>query len=199
MTLSRTQQRIRTSKYRVDKLLIVSHLSFAISLILLLFGTASSDAADSCLDNLPTPTPLLHKVVQLVNCSNQRVLGAANAAHVYGSPPTPVLPREKTWVMEPFPVPSGAPANSNVLTIDIPTNWEDTSPKGSTGPNFWVRTGCRYDVANGLAQCETGGCSGFYDCSAALLGPPAGATLVSGLSIRRRRSERTHTTWITRI
>ena len=32
-------------------------------------------------------------------------------------------------------------------------------------------------MANGLAQCETGGCSGFYDCSAALLGPPAGATL----------------------
>ena len=79
--------------------------------------------------------------------------------------------------MEPFPVPPGAPANSNVLTIDIPKEWEDTSPKGSTGPNFWVRTGCRYDVSNGLAQCETGGCSGFYDCSAALLGPPAGATL----------------------
>lgn len=79
--------------------------------------------------------------------------------------------------MEPFPVPSGAPANANVLTIDIPKEWEDTSPKGSTGPNFWVRTGCRYDVANGLAQCETGGCSGFYDCSKALLGPPAGATL----------------------
>jgi hypothetical protein len=40
-----------------------------------------------------------------------------------------------------------------------------------------VRTGCRYDVANGLAQCETGGCSGIYDCSGALLGPPTGATL----------------------
>jgi hypothetical protein len=40
-----------------------------------------------------------------------------------------------------------------------------------------VRTGCRYDVAIGIAQCETGGCSGFYDCSKALLGPPAGATL----------------------
>ena len=177
MTLSCTRQRIRTSKRCADKLQVVSRLSLAIGFILLLFGTARSDAADSCLDNLPTPTPLLHRVVQLVNCSNQRVLGTANAAHVVGSPPTPVLPREKTWVMEPFPVPSGAPANANVLTIDIPKDWEDTSPKGSTGPNFWVRTGCRYDVATGLAQCETGGCSGFYDCSAALLGPPAGATL----------------------
>jgi hypothetical protein len=79
--------------------------------------------------------------------------------------------------MEPFPVPAGAPANSNVLTIDIPQGWENTSPKGSTGPNFWVRTGCHYDVGAGIAQCETGGCSGIYDCSKALLGPPAGATL----------------------
>jgi hypothetical protein len=177
MALSCMRRRIRTSRRRVDTLQIVSRLSFAIGFMFLLFGAARSDAADSCLDNLPTPTPLLHRVVQLVNCSNQRVLGTANAAHVVGSPPTPVLPREKTWVLEPFPVPSGAPANSNVLTIDIPKEWGDTSPVGSTGPNFWVRTGCRYDVTNGLAQCETGGCSGFYDCSAALLGPPAGATL----------------------
>jgi hypothetical protein len=47
---------------------------------LLLFATARCEAADPCLDNLPTPTPLLHRVVQLVNCSNQRVLGTANAA-----------------------------------------------------------------------------------------------------------------------
>src|SRR5271156_2827764 len=167
MTLSRTQQPIRASKQRANKLLIVSRLSFAISLILFLFGTARSDAADPCLDNLPTPTPLLHRVVQLVNCSNQRVLGAANAAHVAGLAPIPVLPRENTWVMEPFPVPAGAPTNANVLTIDIPQGWENTSPQGSTGPNFWVRTGCRYDVAAGIAQCETGGCSGVYDCSKA--------------------------------
>ena len=148
MILSHTEQPTRASKRRADKLLTILLLPFAISLILLLFGTARSDAADSCLDNLPVPTPLLHRVVQLVNCSNQSVLGTANAAHVAGLPPTPVLPREKTWVMEPFPVPPGAPANSNVLTIDIPKEWEDTSPKGSTGPNFWVRTGCRYDVGN---------------------------------------------------
>jgi hypothetical protein len=40
-----------------------------------------------------------------------------------------------------------------------------------------ARTGCRYDTTNGIAQCETGGCSSFYDCSKALKGPPAGATL----------------------
>ena len=167
----------RTSKRLADRLIVVSLFPFAFGLILLLFGTVRSFAADPCLDNLPAPTPLLHRVVQLVNCSNQRVLGAANAAHVAGLAPIPVLPRENTWVMEPFPVPAGAPANANVLTIDIPQGWENTSPKGSTGPNFWVRTGCRYDVEIGIAQCETGGCSGFYDCSKALLGPPVGATL----------------------
>jgi hypothetical protein len=167
----------RTSKRLADRLIVVSLFPFAFGLIFLLFGTVRSFAADPCLDNLPAPTPLLHRVVQLVNCSNQRVLGAANAAHVAGLAPIPVLPREKTWVMEPFPVPAGAPANANVLTIDIPQGWENTSPKDSTGPNFWVRTGCRYDVEIGIAQCETGGCSGFYDCSKALLGPPVGATL----------------------
>ena len=155
----------------------VSLSTFSLALMVFLFGTIRSFAADPCLDNLPTPTPVLHRVVQLVNCSNQRVLGTANAAHAAGLSPIPVLPRENTWVMEPFPVPAGAPANANVLTIDIPQGWENTSPEGSTGPNFWVRTGCRYDVAVGIAQCETGGCSGFYDCSKALLGPPAGATL----------------------
>jgi hypothetical protein len=38
------------------------------------------------------------------------------------------LPRERTWVMEPLPVPAGAPTNANVLTIDIPQGWENTSP-----------------------------------------------------------------------
>jgi hypothetical protein len=167
----------RPSKRFAGRLGVAAFFPLVFSLILILFGTSRSYAADPCLDNLPAPTPLLHRVVQLVNCSNQRVLGAANAAHVPGSPPVAVLPREKTWVMEPFPVPAGAPANANVLTIDIPVPWENTSPEGSTGPNFWVRTGCRYDVQIGIAQCETGGCSGFYDCSKALLGPPAGATL----------------------
>jgi hypothetical protein len=200
MVLSCTRQQIRTSLRRVDRLLVVPCLSLAISLIVLLFGAAPSEAADSCLDNLPAPTPLLHRVVQLVNCSNQRVLGTANAAHVVGSPPTPVFPREKTWVMEPFPVPSGSPANANVLTIDIPKAWEDTSPQGSTGPNFWVRTGCRYDVATGLAQCETGGAALASTIAARRCsGRPRARLWLSGLFINQQRSAGTHTTWITPI
>lgn len=77
--------------------------------------------------------------------------------------------------MEPFPVAASAPANANVLTIDIPQGWENTSPEGPTGPNFWVRTGCRYDVQIGIAQCETGGCSGFLRLQQGAA--PAGATL----------------------
>ncbi len=169
-----SRQPIRRYKRTRGKVLIISLLAFGFSSILLLLGTVAGHAApDSCLDNLPVPAPALHRVVQLVNCSNQTVLGTANAAHVAGQPPTPVFPREKTWVM----LPAGSPNNTNVLTIDVPSEWEDTSPKGSTGPNFWVRTGCRYDTVNGIAQCETGGCSGFYDCSKALLGPPVGATI----------------------
>jgi hypothetical protein len=131
---------IRTYGRLADRLAVVSLLPLAFSLILLLFGTVRGYAADPCLDNLPAPTPLLHRVVQLVNCSNQRVLGTANAPHIAGLPPIPVLPRENTWVMEPFPVPAGASANANVLTIDIPQGWENTSPKGSTGrrgPNIF--------------------------------------------------------------
>ena len=111
MTISCSQQPILRSKRALcaEKILIFSLCALALSSILLLLGTVRGDAAsDPCLDHLPTPAPHLHRVVQLVNCSNQRVLGTANGAHVVGSPPTPVLPREKTWVMEPFPVPAGA-------------------------------------------------------------------------------------------
>jgi len=146
---------------------------------LLALGCASiwSDAAhaqsDSCVSNLPVPTPNppSHRVVQLVNCSDATLLGAANAAHKPGQPPTSVLPREKTWVMEP------AGTSKNVLTIDIPPEWEATIGAGATGPRFWVRTGCRYDIASGRAQCETGGCGGRYDCSAAKLGASVGTTV----------------------
>jgi hypothetical protein len=110
------------------RLIVVLLFTLTFSSMPLLFGTARSFAADPCLDSLPAPTPLLHRVVQLVNCSNQRVLGTANAAHAAGLSPIAVLPRERTWVMEPFPVPAGAPTNANVLTIDIPQGWENTSP-----------------------------------------------------------------------
>ena len=86
----------RTFKRIAGRLIVVPLFPIAFSLILLLFGTVRSYAADPCLDNPPAPTPLLHRVVQLVNCSNQRVLGTANAAHVAGLSPIPVMPRENT-------------------------------------------------------------------------------------------------------
>jgi hypothetical protein len=74
--------------------------------------------------------------------------------------------------------PVGAPDHKNVLTIDIPEAWENTKVEGSVGPILWARTGCRYDIASDRAQCETGGSSGKYDVSRALLGPSAAATIV---------------------
>jgi hypothetical protein len=121
---------------------------------------------------LPVPTPAApgRYVVQLVNESDVTLLAAANAAHKPNEPPFPVLPREGTWV-----IPS-----MGTLTIDIPVQWEGTvgipGVGGAVGPLFWARTGCRFDIANNIAQCETGGCSGFYDCSKANLsttGPKA--------------------------
>jgi hypothetical protein len=81
-------------------------------------------------------------------------------------PPIAVEPREKTWVM----LPKGAPNFGNILTIDIPPGWEatvcpQTDPGcGALGPRFWPRTGCKFDPAHDLAQCETGSCGDAYDC-----------------------------------
>jgi hypothetical protein len=127
------------------------------------------------LDSLPQPKPMDgdHRVVQLVNCSCQTVLGAANAAHQSGKQGFPVFPREGTWIMQPYGT-AGTPdnPNPNVLTIDIPQEWERTQcPNGEhscpsvNGPRFWARTGCRYDLASQRAQCETGSCADHYDCS----------------------------------
>lgn len=138
------------------------------------------DANDSCLANLPipSPTPGLDRVIQLVNCSNQTILGTADAAAQAPNPPVSVFPREGTWVMGPTGTfrTDGSPAN--VLTIDIPKEWENTGVIKSTGPILWARTGCRYDVASDRAQCETGGSGGKYDVSAAKLGPPVGSTII---------------------
>ncbi len=128
------------------------------------------------LANLPVPPPSNSSVkrqVQLVNCSNQVILGAANAAHDAGQPPFPVFPREGTWVMQPF----GAPNNANVLTVDIPPQWYGQFAKGGVAPNFWARTGCRFDPVANRAQCETGGCGGQYDCSSANISPPPATSL----------------------
>jgi hypothetical protein len=123
----------------------------------LLGGVPSCDAQRAAFEaTLPVPTPVPgHYVVQLVNESDVTLLAAANAAHQVGQPPVSVLPREGTWVIEP----------SGVLTVDIPPEWEHTIGDGAVGPVFWARTGCRFDIAHNLAQCETGNCSGIYDCS----------------------------------
>ena len=143
-------------------------------------GAAKGAGSDSCLDNLKVPSlkPGSHRVVQLVNCSNQTLLGSANAAQQQGLNPLPALPEEGTWVMGP------AGKGANVLTIDIPPGWENTKCpagkkecEGIVGPRFWARTGCRYDLNWDKAQCETGGCGGRYDCSAARLSASVGTTV----------------------
>lgn len=131
---------------------------------------------------VPTPAPGFDYVVQLVNESNVTILGTANAANQGsaspgGPVPTPIAvePREGTWVM----LPKGAPNNGNILTIDIPLGWEGTQCSqsnascGANGPRFYPRTGCKYDIAHNLAQCETGSCGDAYDCGMqALRNPP---------------------------
>ena len=137
---------------------------------------------DPCLAKVPTPQIKdgLHRVIQLVNCSKATLLGTANAAQQQFKNPLPVLPREGTWEMKPV----GSAGNENVLTIDIPLGWENTKcPEGQkncegiVGPRIWARTGCRIDVAFDKAQCETGGCGGRYDCSAARLAASVGTTI----------------------
>ena len=64
-----------------------------------------------------------------------------------------------------------------MLTIDIPPQWYGQFKTGGVAPNFWARTGCRYDTLTDRAQCETGGCGGQYDCSSANISPPPGTTL----------------------
>jgi hypothetical protein len=115
---------------------------------------------------VPSPTPGRY-VVQLVNESDKTVLVGANAAHGVNKPPKSVLPREGGWVLHPH----------DVMTIDIPPEWESTIGSGAVGPVFWARTGCRYDVAHNLAQCETGDCGGVYDCSILGLTPPGPKSL----------------------
>ena len=142
---------------------------------------------DPCLANVPAPdVPIgLHRVVQLVNCSRREtLLGTANAAQQLGSQPLPVLPREGTWEMKPYKAGQKLSDQQNVLTIDIPLGWENTAcPQGAKtcdgiiGPRLWARTACRYDIAFDIAQCETGGCSGRYDCSAARLSSTVGTTI----------------------
>ncbi len=135
--------------------------------------------SDEYLATLPVKPPQgndIKRQVQLVNCSDQILLGAANAARAKDQPAWPVFPQEGTWEMKPFN--KNNPTDySNVLTIDIPPEWYGQHVGGNTG-NFWVRTGCRYDEVANRAECETGGCSSQYDCSSANVSPPNATTIV---------------------
>jgi FG-GAP-like repeat len=156
---------------RTSKTCLMALVALGFSSVLQVLSAGHANA-ESCAKDVPIPEQRgSTRVVQLVNCSNQTLLGTANAAHRANFPETPVLPREGTWVME--PVGTGR----NFLTIDIPPEWLSTGPEKSIGPIFWARTGCRYDVVADRAQCESGGSGGKFDVSKALLGPPAGATI----------------------
>jgi len=131
------------------------------------------------LDKVPVPPPQgsgIKRQVQLINCSDQVLLGAANAARAKDQPAWPVFPQEGTWEMQPFN-PNNPTDYSNVLTIDIPPQWYGQHEGGNTG-NFWARTGCRYDEVANRAVCETGGCSSQYDCSSANISPPNATSIV---------------------
>lgn len=68
----------------------------------------------------------------------------------------PIETREKTWILP----------NNGTLNIDISQAWLNTAGNSALiGPRFWGRTGCRYNIQDGKAQCETGSCGGAYDCS----------------------------------
>jgi hypothetical protein len=135
--------------------------------------------SDAYLANVPVPPPQgsgIKRQVQLINCSDQVLLGAANAARAKDEPAWPVFPQEGTWEMQRFN-PNNPTDYSNVLTIDIPPQWYGQHVGGNTG-NFWARTGCRYDEVANRAVCETGGCSSQYDCSSANVSPPNATSIV---------------------
>jgi len=157
--------------------------------------TTDVPGASEYQNSLPVPTPRegFNYVVQLVNESDVTILAAANAAHRGSSTPggmvpapTTVEPREGTWVM----LPKGSPNNGNILTIDIPQEWEgtqcpdDNKACGANGPRFFPRTGCKYDIERNLAQCETGSCGDAYDCGKqALRNPPLASAGKAPVSI----------------
>jgi hypothetical protein len=141
---------------------------------------------DAYLANLPVPpskNPNVKRQVQLVNCSDQLLLGAATAAHDAKKPSYPVFPQAVppqkvgTWVMQAFN-PNNPTNYANVLTVDIPPEWYGQFDDGGVGSVFWARTGCRYDPVTNRAQCETGSCADQYDCSSADISPPNATTII---------------------
>eukprot|EP01124_Arcella_intermedia_P005743 TRINITY_DN13389_c0_g2_i4.p1 TRINITY_DN13389_c0_g2~~TRINITY_DN13389_c0_g2_i4.p1 ORF type:complete len:229 (-),score=14.56 TRINITY_DN13389_c0_g2_i4:464-1150(-) len=103
-----------------------------------------------------------YKVILRNECPETVFFGAAG--------PSAVFPEEATWKVD----------WGENITIKIPKNWLHTQnhhKRSLVGPRFWARTGCRYDLSEGRAQCETGDCSNNYDCSAAKLAGKAPTSL----------------------
>ena len=173
---SSCDRRPRSHRRFFSTLLVI----LGIGLVLPCCSTVQAQSQPPCgskeyLDSLVIPPPQqagIKRQVQLINCSDQVILGAATASHAAGHPGWPVFPQSGTWVMQKY-----TPGSTlNVLTIDIPPQWYGQHVMGQTS-NFWARTGCRYDPVTNRAQCETGGCGGQYDCSSANLGAPPGSAL----------------------
>ncbi len=76
-------------------------LILALGLILSMYGTVQAQVvcgSKAYLDSLPVKppkNPSIKRQVQLINCSDQVILGAASAAHEAGLPPYPVFPQEE--------------------------------------------------------------------------------------------------------
>jgi hypothetical protein len=167
-------------------------ISMLVRLAALAIAAASGFSQEAGAQGPPIPVPRPgQSVVQFVNESTVTLLLGALGPTGFGCQPpsqpgTPacpgdavagsVLPREGTWVLGP-----GA-----WLTVDIPLEWQKTqqksqgNPEGGRlgpGPRFWARTGCRYEQAHNIAQCETGDWAGMYD---AFQGPAMGQRLPYG-------------------
>jgi len=110
--------------------------------------------------------PLANIRVTLVNnCSETLFFGASG--------PTIVSPMNgESWMA----------SSGQHVTISIPGSWQKTQMHHKLGPRFWARTGCKYDnnqdVRRRKAQCETGDCGNYYDCSLAKLAGKAPASIV---------------------
>src|SRR5215470_1547109 len=88
----------------------VSACAFALLFTLLFTASMQAQMEPPCgskryLQQLVVPPPKdpsIKRQVQLINCSDQVVLGAATASHAAGSPGWPVFPQSGTWVMEKY-------------------------------------------------------------------------------------------------
>src|SRR5215475_16205885 len=107
---------------RAAALAFVTILTVLLSSSIPVQAQSSGPCDDAYLKSLPIPTPTNDRVVQIVNCTDQVLLGAANAAHRINEPAYPVFPdnTNPTWVMQPFN-PNNWGDHGNLITLQIPT------------------------------------------------------------------------------